>query len=68
MFVIESVLKANTWTYKFRDLNRETIIGGFYEKKMLLSKLKMSYYPEPGSDIRDKVKVVLELSNHATKK
>ena len=38
------------------------------KKKMLLSKLKMSYYPEPGSHIRDKVKVVLELSNHATKK
>ena len=28
----------------------------------------MSYYPEPGSHIRDKVKVVLNLSNYATKK
>ena len=28
----------------------------------------MSYYPEPDSHIRDKVKVVLELSNYATKK
>ena len=28
----------------------------------------MSYYPEPDSYIRDKVKVVLELSNYATKK
>ena len=28
----------------------------------------MSYYPEPGIHIRDKVKVVLDLSNHATKK
>ena len=28
----------------------------------------MSYYPEPGSHIRDKVKVVLDLSNYATKK
>ena len=28
----------------------------------------MSYYPEPDSHIRDKVKVVLDLSNHATKK
>ena len=27
----------------------------------------MSYYPEPGGHIRDKVKVVLELSNYATK-
>ena len=28
----------------------------------------MTYYPEPGSRIRDKVKVVLHLINYATKK
>ena len=28
----------------------------------------MNYYPEPDSHIRDKVKVVLDLSNYATKK
>ena len=28
----------------------------------------MSYYPKPDSNIRDKVKVVLDLSNYATKK
>ena len=28
----------------------------------------MSYYPEPDSHIRDKVKVVLNLPNYATKK
>ena len=28
----------------------------------------MSYYPEPDCHIRDKVKVVLHLSNYATKK
>ena len=28
----------------------------------------MSYYPEPDSHIRDKVKVVLDLWNYATKK
>ena len=28
----------------------------------------MSYYPEPGSHIRDKVKVELDLPNYATKK
>ena len=27
----------------------------------------MIYYPQPGSHIRDKVKVVLNLSNYATK-
>ena len=43
------------------DLNAEKIIGSFYEKELLLSKLKMSYYLEPYSHIRDKVKVVLDL-------
>ena len=28
----------------------------------------MSYYPEPDSHIKDKVKVVLDLSNYATTK
>ena len=28
----------------------------------------MSYYPEPDHHIRDKFKVVLDLSNYATKK
>ena len=28
----------------------------------------MNYYPEQDSHIRDKVKVVLDLSNYATKK
>ena len=28
----------------------------------------MSYYPKPDNHIRDKVKLVLELSNYATKK
>ena len=28
----------------------------------------MSYYPEPDSHIKDKVKVVIYLSNYATKK
>ena len=28
----------------------------------------MSYYPEPDTHIRDKVKVVLDLSNYATRK
>ena len=28
----------------------------------------MNYYPEPGSLVRDKLKVVLDMSNYATKK
>ena len=47
--------------YKMKDLNREKIIGIFNE--LLLSKLSISYYPEPVSYITDKVKVILVLSN-----
>ena len=42
-------------------------------KELLFSNLKLSYYPEPDSHIRNKIKVVLALnyvlvSNYATKK
>ena len=33
----------------------------------VILKYFISYYPEPGSHIRDKFKVVLDLSNYATK-
>ena len=39
MFIIDSVFKTNPWTYKIKDLNGEKIIGSFYEKELLLSKL-----------------------------
>ena len=39
IFIINSVLKANYWTHKIKDLNGEKIIGCFYEKYLLLSKL-----------------------------
>ena len=35
------------------------VIENFYEKWLLLSKLLMSFYTEPDSHIRDKVKVAL---------
>ena len=35
IFIIDSVLKTNPWTYKIKDLNREKIIGSFYEKELL---------------------------------
>ena len=68
IFIIDSVLKTNPWTYKIKDLNGEKMIGSFYEKELLLSILLMSYYPQPDSHIRDKVKVLLDLSNYATKR
>ena len=32
IFIINSVLKTNPWTYKIKDLNKENIMGRFYEK------------------------------------
>ena len=60
-------MKINPWAYKIKDLHGEKIIGSFYEKELLLSILQRSYYPDPDWH-RDKVKVVLELSNYATTK
>ena len=37
IFIIDSVLKTNTWTYKIKDLNRKKITGSFYEKELLRS-------------------------------
>ena len=47
--------------------NGEKIIGSFYEKELLLSKLQMSY-PESDSHISIKIIIVLVLTNYATKK
>ena len=37
IFIIDSVLKTNPWTYKIKDLNGEKIIGSFYGKELLRS-------------------------------
>ena len=68
IFIIDCVLKTDRCTYKLKDLNGEKVIGSFYEKELLRSILWTSYYPEPSIHIRDKVKVVLDSSNYATKK
>ena len=47
IFIIDSVLKTNPWTYKLKDLDGELITGRFYEKELLLGILQMSYYPKP---------------------
>ena len=39
IFIIDSVLKTNPWTYKIEDLNDKKTIGSFYEEELLLSKL-----------------------------
>ena len=36
MSVIDSMLKANPWTYKTNYLIGERIIGSFYEKKIVV--------------------------------
>ena len=37
IFIINSVLKTNPWTYRMKDLNGEKIIGSFCEKELLRS-------------------------------
>ena len=37
IFIIDSVLKTNPWTYKIKDFNGEKIIGSFYQKELLRS-------------------------------
>ena len=32
IFIIDSVLKTNSWTYKIKDLNGEKILRRFHEK------------------------------------
>ena len=39
IFITNSVLKTNPWTYKIKDLNGEKIIDSFHEKESFLSKL-----------------------------
>ena len=39
IFIINSVLKTNPWTYKIKDINEEKITGSLYEKQLLLSVL-----------------------------
>ena len=53
------MLKANPWTHKSKDLNGEILVKSFYEKELLLHKSKMSFYPEPDSYIKDKVRLDL---------
>ena len=66
-FVIDSFLKkTNPWAYKIKDLNGEKIIGSFFEKELLLNKSWVIIQNQ--GVIRDKVKVVLDLSNYATEK
>ena len=39
IFIIDSVLKTNPWTYKIKDLNGKKLIGSFIGKELLLSML-----------------------------
>ena len=67
VLLIDSVLKTNPWKYKTKDLNWQKIIGSYYEKELLLSKLWMIYYPELDSQINKNVKIKLDLSNYDSK-
>ena len=38
LFIIDSVLKTNPWTYEIKNINGGKIILSFYEKELLLRK------------------------------
>ena len=59
VFIIDSALETNSWTYKIKVLNIEKITGSFYDKKNKQKKLD--------SHITDKVEIVLVLSSYAIK-
>ena len=54
--------------YKIKDLKGEKLVGSFYKKKLLLSTLCTTCYPEPGCYINNKVKLALDWLNYATQK
>ena len=66
IFITNSVLKVNPWTHRLEDLKEEEIIQVFM-KKNCWSISSISYYPEQDSHSRNKVKVVLDLSNYTNK-
>ena len=37
IFIIDSILKTNPWTYKLKGLYRDKILGSFDEKELLFS-------------------------------
>ena len=39
IFIIDSVLNTNPWTYKSKDLNGQKRIGNIYKKELLWIKL-----------------------------
>ena len=35
IFIINSLLKVNSWTYKIKDLNVQKIVSSFYKKGII---------------------------------
>ena len=67
IFIIDSFLKTNPWTYKLRNLNREKNRKLLW-KRIVAECIINEVFSEPDSHIRDKVKVVFDLSNYPNKK
>ena len=60
--MMDSVFKNNFWTYRIKDLNEGKITLKIYKKNW------MSNYQESDIKITDKVQLVMDLKNYATKK
>ena len=46
VFIVDEVLKTRPTTYKLRDLNGESIRGGFYQEELLKTNYKDTYLVE----------------------
>ena len=64
IFIIDSVLKANPWTYEIKDLNGKTLIETFYQEKLFVEYIinKLLSRTRQSIILEIMIKVVLDLS------
>ena len=67
IFIVEKINDTVPYTYHFKDLNDEEIIGSFYDQELQTLNYKMSAYYPPYRSSSNNVKVELDLTNYATK-
>ena len=56
------MFKTNPSAYTIKDLNRETVIGNFYDTELCW--VSLSYYLEPDQHIGNEPIVALDMSNY----
>ena len=67
IFIVDKINDTVPYTYNFKDLNDEEILGSFYDKNYKKLYYKMSTYYPPYKNSSNNIKVESDLSNYATK-